>query len=125
MAIVKTTTRDFGNGAGDETPTTQPLDRTKSVIAQGNVRPASRSARQPGMVVRSRSESLQQPKPGDLVEETMAELKKVTWPTPQERVSGTIVTLGMLIFFAVYILGLDSLAKTLFEALHILPPGSK
>jgi preprotein translocase SecE subunit len=76
------------------------------------------------MVVRRQPESTVAPKPRDFVDDTVAELKKVAWPTPQERVSGTIVTIGMLLFFSMYILGLDSLFRVIFIKLGILPPNS-
>jgi len=61
------------------------------------------------------------PKPRDFIDDTVSELKKVAWPTPQERASGTIVTIGLLAFFSLYILGLDSLFRAVFIALGILP----
>jgi len=122
MAIVKTTPRETGSGPNNgETPeVTAPVDRTKSVVNQGG-RPLARPTRQSGMVVRRQPESAQQPKPKDFIDDTVNELKKVVWPTPQERVAGTIVTIGLLAFFSLYILGLDSLFRVIFEALGILP----
>lgn len=62
-----------------------------------------------------------QASPKDFVSDTMNELKRVDWPTRQERAAGTIVTIGLLIFFALYIFGLDNAARLLFIALGILP----
>jgi preprotein translocase SecE subunit len=125
MAIVKTTPSETGSGPnnGNTPEVPKVVDRTKSVVNQGG-RATARPTRQAGMVVRRQPESTVAPKPRDFVDDTVAELKKVAWPTPQERVSGTIVTIGMLLFFSMYILGLDSLFRVIFIKLGILPPNS-
>ena len=66
--------------------------------------------------------SSSQASPKDFVNDTVNELKRVDWPTRQERTAGTIVTIGLLIFFSLYIFGLDYAARFLFIALGILPP---
>ena len=125
MAIVKTTTRetDGGKGSGESTETFKPVDRTKSVVRQGGA-PTARPTRTPGVINRPQQGTSKPASPKDFVNDTVTELKRVVWPTKEERVSGTIVTIGLLIFFAIYIAGLDSLARVIFVGLGILPPGA-
>lgn len=121
MAIVKTTTRETGKSgsAGESTPTV-PLDKTKSVVRQGGS-PAARPTRTPGVINRPQQGTSKPAGPKDFVSDTITELKRVVWPTKQDRISGTIVTIGLLLFFALYIAGLDSLARVIFVGLGILP----
>ncbi len=121
MAIVKTTTRETGKTgtAGESTPTV-PLDKTKSVVRQGGS-PTGRPTRTPGVIQRPQQSTSKPASPKDFVNDTITELKRVVWPTKEERISGTIVTIGLLLFFALYIAGLDSLARVIFENLGILP----
>ena len=121
MAIVKTTTRENGKtgSSGESTPTV-PIDRTKSVVRQGGS-PTGRPTRTPGVITRPQQSTSKPANPKDFVNDTITELKRVVWPTKEERVSGTIVTIGLLLFFALYIAGLDSLARVIFVALGILP----
>ncbi len=123
MAIVKTTTRENGKGQGSGETTTEtykPVDRTKSVVSRGGA-PNARPTRTPGVINRPQQGTSKPAGPKDFVNDTLTELKRVVWPTKEERVSGTIVTIGLLIFFALYIAGLDSLARVVFIALGILP----
>jgi len=123
MAIVKTTPRETGTGEGSgkaPSDSLKPLDRTKSVVNQGS-RPVTRAARQPGMVVRQQSQTSAPGGAKQFANETIAELKRVVWPTKEERAAGTIVTVILLVFFAGYILGLETLVKEAFTLLGILP----
>ena len=54
--------------------------------------------------------------------DTLVELKRVVWPTKEERAAGTIVTIGMLVFFALFITGLEYAVSHLFQMAHIIPP---
>ena len=124
MAIVRTTPRETGSGSddGDNNPLAgKQLDRTKSVVNQGG-RPLARPSRSSGVAQRPASSALQQGGARAFFDNTMAELRKVVWPTKEERNAGTIVTIGLLTFFALYILGLDKLVEALFVALKVLPP---
>ncbi len=58
---------------------------------------------------------------GSFVRETRMELNRVVWPTREEVRSGTIVTIGLLFFFALYIFGLDAIVEILFKALGLYP----
>lgn len=53
------------------------------------------------------------------LQDTVTELKRVVWPSQEQRIAGTIVTIGLLIFFSLYIYGLDSLITVLFNALDL------
>ena len=121
MAIVKTTTRDTGKGtgSGETTQTELPIDRTKSVVR--SARTGTRPTRTPGVINRPQQGTSKPAGPKDFVNDTITELKRVVWPTKEERVSGTIVTIGLLLFFAIYIAGLDTLARYVFIGLGILP----
>ena len=121
MAIVKTTTRENGKtgSSGESTPTV-PIDRTKSVVRQGGS-PTGRPMRTPGVIQRPQQSTSKPASPKEFVTDTITELKRVVWPTKEERISGTIVTIGLLLFFAIYIAGLDSLARVIFVGLGILP----
>lgn len=125
MALVKTTPRETGSGTdnGETVDLTKPLDRTKSVVNQGGT-PAARPARTPGMINRPVPQTSPESGPKDFVNDTIAELKRVTWPTAEERTSNTLVTIILLVFFAIYITGLDWLVQTVFQLAHILPAGT-
>jgi len=58
---------------------------------------------------------------GQFINETQAELRRVVWPTRDEVRAGTIVTVLMLAFFALYVSGLDFLVERLFQAIGLLP----
>ena len=109
MAIVRTTTKDVGNSApnGQTVPTkTRPVaGRNAPVLPNRNVaqRPANA---------------------GSFLAETRAELYKVKWPTREEVRSGTIVTVGLLVFFALYIFGADFIVNWLFHVLGLGVPTS-
>jgi preprotein translocase SecE subunit len=53
------------------------------------------------------------------VHDTIAELKRVVWPTREQVRSGVIVTIGLLFFFSLYIYGLDQLFQAVFAALGL------
>lgn len=124
MAIVKTTKReDEGSGSqGDSTQVVVPRDPTKSVVNQGG-KPLTRPTRSAGVPMRQpQSSGVSAPTgPKDFINDTVGELKRVDWPTRADRTAGTIVTIGLLIFFSLYIFGLDNGVRLLFIALGILP----
>ncbi len=125
MAIVRTTPRETeSSDPSGETPSqgiTRSVDRTKSVVNQGG-RPQARPARVPGQM--NRSAAQQQIAEGgarQFWDDTLLELKRVVWPTKEERAAGTIVTIGMLVFFALFITSLEVAVSHLFQWVHILP----
>lgn len=104
MAIVRTTTKDVGNTApnGQVTP-------TKSKPFAGRNAP----------VLPNRTQVVRPANAGSFIAETRAELLKVKWPTREEVRSGTIVTIGLLVFFAFFIFGADAIVNWLFHALGL------
>ncbi|HVF10902.1 MAG TPA: preprotein translocase subunit SecE, partial [Abditibacteriaceae bacterium] len=58
-------------------------------------------------------------KRGDFFKDTAAELRRVVWPPRAQVRSGTIVTIGLLIFFGLYISGLDRLIEGVFSAIGL------
>ena len=107
MAIVRTTTT-----AGGDLPEKKQTSG-KSVVRQ----PAARA----GMPGRSQI-AVKQGNAGSFVKDTQTELRRVVWPTNDEVRSGAIVTIGLLIFFALYIYGLDVIAQLAFNWLGLYPP---
>lgn len=53
--------------------------------------------------------------------DTAAELRRVVWPTRDEVRSGVIVTVGLLVFFSLYIFGIDKLIGAIFTLLGLSP----
>ena len=127
MAIVRTTPNSpTGNGPdnGDKSEIQRPVDRTKSVVNQGGA-PMARPTRTPGMINRPQSApatTSSSAGPKAFIQDTLAELRRVVWPSKEDRAAGTVVTIGLLVFFALFIFGLDTLARELFVAAGILPP---
>lgn len=101
MAIVRTTTKD------SSTTTSVAPDKTKPV--------AGRAA----PVLPNRTLAPRSGNAGSFFAETRAELLKVKWPTRDEVRSGTIVTIGLLVFFAFFIFGADTVVTWLFNVLGL------
>lgn len=104
-----------GPGTG-ETPAA-PVDRTRSVVK--TQAPAVRRPRTPGRaaIPGGASASATSGDNRSFVQDTVAELKRVEWPSKDTVRAGTIVTIGLLIFFSMYIFALDYLAEHLFKLL--------
>lgn len=104
-------------GAGGKAPSA-PVDRTRSVVRQRPSQAPRSGARTPGRAsipggapLSTSNES------GSFARDTITELKRVVWPTKEDVRAGTIVTVGMLIFFSLYIFGLDFLVEQFFKML--------
>lgn len=54
---------------------------------------------------------------GKGVKSTVAELKKVTWPSFGKVVKQTLIVLGVVVFFTVILFGIDRLLSLLFNLL--------
>lgn len=54
------------------------------------------------------------------VRESLAELRKVQWPTRQQVVQGTLVVAVVTVFFAIYLTGVDFAAIRLVRAIDQL-----
>ena len=109
MAIVKTTPKETGSSApnGKTPPSTKPVVAT----------PTNRAAVRPSP---TRGGVQTAPKPSRaFISDTIAELKKVVWPSVDDVRSGTIVTILLLIVFGAYIFGLDAFFAWLFESLDL------
>ena len=99
MAIVKTTApgEDFPGKKNPNKPTPTPV----ATRPGGQTRPAT--------TVGSKT----------FLQDTIAELKRVVWPSQEQRIAGTVVTIGLLIFFSLYIFGLDRLISVIFTLLGL------
>ena len=130
MAVIRRRSSDetpseavAGGDAGASSPLA-PADRTKSAVAGRNTAAslAGRAPATPRVPGVRTGAAQQQSGPTDaksFINDTQAELKRVVWPTQDEVRNGTIVTVGLLIFFAAYIWGLDVLARELFIVLGL------
>jgi len=103
MAIVRTTT-----SPGENTPDPKKMAPARPADRANPARPGTRTA------APARAGNA-----GQFISETQTELRRVVWPTRTEVRSGTIVTVGLLIFFAMYIFGLDYVAENLFKLLGL------
>lgn len=101
MAIVKTT------APGEDFPGKNKPNKDVSVKAV--TRPGGLQVRQGAPTASSKT----------FFQDTITELKRVVWPSREHCVAGTIVTIGLLIFFSLYIYGLDSLITVLFDLLEL------
>ena len=104
MAIVKTT------APGEDFPGKKKTN--KPVPVNTGVRPGGVQTR-PATTVGSKT----------FLQDTIAELKRVVWPSQEQRIAGTVVTIGLLIFFSLYIYGLDRLISVIFKALGLETDG--
>jgi preprotein translocase SecE subunit len=104
-----------GKSAAGSTPPA-PVDRTRSVVK--SPAPVQRAPRAPGRAAMPGGAPVHAPDTSrNFFGDMMTELKRVVWPSREEVQSGTIVTLGLLIFFSLYIAGLDFLAERFFQSL--------
>jgi preprotein translocase subunit SecE len=121
MAVIRS--RKGSDGSGDapsgpvegSTPAA-PVDRTRSVVK--SPAPVQRAPRTPGRAAMPGGAATHAPDTSrNFFRDMITELKRVVWPTRDEVQAGTIVTLGLLIFFSLYIFGLDFLAERFFQSL--------
>ena len=63
--------------------------------------------------------SRQQQAGGDFVRGVFTELRRVTWPTRNEWVSATVLTLGLVIGVGLITWGLDNFFTWLFDLLRL------
>ena len=106
MAIVRTTTNPGEIPDPKKQPTTKPIARaTAGRAGVGRTLAPSR-----GQAPAQR---------GAFINDTMAELRRVVWPPRDQVRSGTIVTIGLLIFFGLYIYGIDRAIEWIFSAVGL------
>ena len=55
---------------------------------------------------------------GDFVRGVIAEMKRVTWPTREEWISATVLTLGLVIGIGLFTFVLDQFFGWLFNLIH-------
>jgi preprotein translocase SecE subunit len=102
MAIVRTTTKE--NTTGSAPPATAKSPRSSTPPIRPGVRPGA-----PRAAAQGRAGARQ------FLQDTWTELHRVKWPTRAEVQAGTIVTVLLLFFFAIYIFGLDYAAEQMFK----------
>ena len=59
-----------------------------------------------------------QPASGDFVQGVITELRRVTWPTRDEWVSATVLTIALVVGIGLFTWGLDQLFAWLFNFIH-------
>ena len=57
---------------------------------------------------------------GDFARGVIAELRRVTWPTRDEWVSATVLTIALVVVIGLFTFALDQGFTWLFQQLHIL-----
>ena len=55
---------------------------------------------------------------GDFVRGVIAELRRVTWPTREEWISATVLTVGLVVGIGLFTYALDQLFGWLFNLIH-------
>ncbi|HET9028704.1 MAG TPA: preprotein translocase subunit SecE [Candidatus Aquilonibacter sp.] len=55
---------------------------------------------------------------GDFARGVMAELRRVTWPTRDEWVSATVLTIALVVGIGLFTWGIDQLFAWLFSFIH-------
>jgi preprotein translocase subunit SecE len=81
----------------------------KSASGGGERRGGKQHATAPGFFART----------GQFFRETRAEMRRVTWPTANEVKNTTIITLVAVVFFALYLFGVDRVWAFLIEHLRV------
>ena len=60
---------------------------------------------------------------GDFVRGVIAELRRVTWPTREEWISATMLTIVLVVGIGLFTFVLDQLFGWLFSVIHPATPG--
>ncbi|MBV8724139.1 MAG: preprotein translocase subunit SecE [Candidatus Eremiobacteraeota bacterium] len=61
---------------------------------------------------------------GDFVRGVIAELRRVTWPTRDEWISATVLTIALVVVIGLFTFVLDQLFGWLFNVIHPALPGT-
>ena len=88
--------------------------KTKSSATTSGARGGKQRAAAPGFVART----------GQFIRDTRAEMRRVSWPSANEVKNTTIITLIAVIFFALYLFGVDRVWAFLIERLRTWLGGS-
>ena len=122
MAVIRTRKDSDTSGeappgvTAQSTPVVVPADRTRSVVKTSA--PVARAPRTPGRAQMPGGAPLAATSDSrSFVKDTLVELKRVIWPSKEDVMAGTVVTIGLLLFFSFYIFGLDYLAESFFKAM--------
>ena len=107
---LETDTSSVPEGPGGEPP-------RKTTVAKppsgGGGRGGKQRATAPGFFARL----------GQFIRDTRAEMRRVSWPTANEVKNTTIITLIAVVFFALYLFGIDRVWAFLIEHLKTLLGG--
>ncbi len=57
---------------------------------------------------------------GDFVRGVITELRRVTWPTRDEWVSATVLTIGLVVGIGLFTWGLDAFFGWLLQQIHLV-----
>jgi preprotein translocase SecE subunit len=109
MAIVRTTSKETST-TGAAPPAQSPVVKPKAP-AQAPQRIAGRTL--PGRATQPTSAADR----GQFFSDVRTELRRVVWPSRETVRSGVIVTIGLLVFFALFIFGLDAIAQRVLGAI--------
>ena len=109
---------ETANAQAPEAPGGEPPRKTKrGMIPPGGGDPGGRHSRSdtsaPGFIARLTQ----------FLRDTRSEMRRVSWPTLLEVRNTTIITLVAVVFFALYLFGVDRLWSFLIDRLRILMGG--
>jgi len=107
---LETDTSSAPEGPGGEPPRKTSAGKSAS---GGGGRGGKQRATAPGFFARL----------GQFIRDTRAEMRRVSWPTANEVKNTTIITLIAVIFFALYLFGIDRVWAFLIEHLKTLLGG--
>ena len=107
---LETNTSSVPDGPGGEPPRKTTSGR---LPAGGGGRSGKQRATAPGFFARL----------GQFIRDTRAEMRRVSWPTANEVKNTTIITLIAVVFFALYLFGIDRVWAFLIERLKTLLGG--
>ena len=109
---------ETANAQAPEAPGGEPPRKTKrGMIPPGGGDPGGRHSRSdtsaPGFIARLTQ----------FLRDTRSEMRRVSWPTLLEVRNTTVITLVAVVFFALYLFGVDRLWSFLIDRLRILMGG--
>ena len=107
---------EIDTSAVPETAGTEPPKKTSRDVSTsgGGGRSGKQRAAAPGFFART----------GQFVRDTRAEMRRVSWPTATEVMNTTKITLVAVVFFALYLFGIDRVWAFLIEHLRVWLGGS-
>lgn len=102
--------------SGSEAAGSDPARKAKSISASssGGSRPGKQRAATPGFFART----------AQYFRDTRAEMRRVSWPSANEVKNTTIITLIAVVFFALYLFGVDRVWAFLIDHLRVFLGGT-